>query len=177
VQRSVDDQYGMACKAFSRHSHCLGLSNSLLSEAHIAVAQTDGGMRWHFSHLELVCVVPELGEALKRFVEKDEKLSLADTLNACLEATQEAALETIMKRDETESEAGKAISRNDHEDMLHVIDIVHAAGQTLQKEAIKKFADTEIRMRAEEEAALRGDGDADMTGDQSDEGGTLTVYQ
>lgn len=46
-------------------------------------------------HKSYCDVAPEIGVALKRFVDKDEKQSLNDTFDHILSTTQKAALETL----------------------------------------------------------------------------------
>ena len=46
-------------------------------------------------HRVVCCSAPEIGEALKRFVDKDEKQSLHDTFDHILSTTKQAALEDL----------------------------------------------------------------------------------
>lgn len=103
----------------------------------------------------------EIGEALKRFVEKDEKAALSEAYNKILKDTQEAALDDLGKAaggEEAEQVAAEA-AEDEEAAERQVIDAVHAAGQRLQAEAIAKFAEADVRLRLAEEDAGREDPD------------------
>lgn len=113
--------------------------------------------------------VVEIGEALKRFVEKDEKTALSDAYNRILQATQEAALDDLGRA--ADADAGAAADATPEDDDAaerHVIDAVHAAGQRLQAEAIAKFSEADVRLKLAEEGAGAedegADGDENMVG-------------
>lgn len=114
-----------------------------------------------FAMVELGCLVAvvEIGEALKRFVEKDEKSALSEAYNKILKDTQEAALDDLGKAaagNEDEPAVGDAADAEDAAER-QVIDAVHAAGRRLQAEAIAKFAEADVRLRLAEQDAQRED--------------------
>lgn len=106
----------------------------------------------------------EIGEALKRFVEKDERSALSDAYNKILKDTQEAALDDLGKSvalEGQEAVAAEGAAEGDEAAERQVIDAVHAAGQRLQAEAIAKFAEADVRLRLAEEEIGREDAAAE----------------
>ena len=96
------------------------------------------------------CVATELGEALKRFVEKDDKASIADAFNATLKATQAAAMDDLTEQAQTQmqdvenaAEGDEAPAADDDANTMRMaaIDIVSKAGKRLLKESETKFAE------------------------------------
>jgi hypothetical protein len=114
----------------------------------------------------------ELGEALKRFVEKDEKTSIAETFAATLTATQKAAMVELKADDIAEdAELNDAQLAQQTVDALqmHVIETVSKAGKQLQEQANSKYASLKTAKGAAA-AALTQDQEQGDRGDGTDGG-------
>jgi hypothetical protein len=109
----------------------------------------------------LACAAPELGDALKKFVEKDEKTSLADAYNSALKATEDAAIADLTVPEATAADGAAEDREPDAEDVEfeRIVDSVSAAGKRLQAVAEAKFADGDARLRsAARDSARREEG-------------------
>ena len=115
----------------------------------------------------IICgAAEELGEALKKFVEKEEKTSIADAFNKSLTATQAAAMVDLTQQEDAEAQAAAGADDGLHnvpqtaEAMaLHVSDTVSKAAKKLQADARVKYADgaSQAAARLQEEAGAEAE--------------------
>jgi hypothetical protein len=114
---------------------------------------------------------PELGDALKRFVEKDERMSLADTYNVAIAATQAAAIAELTAPVASAADGVTEDKEPDGDDveLKRVVHSVSTAGRRLQAQASAKFADGDARLRSAQNVAQREAKDGAQAGTAQDD--------
>jgi hypothetical protein len=150
---------GLASHTRGSNARCChpSVRNNAVQQPH---ALCDKGREFRCKHLNeagssLVHrgAAPEIGEALKRFVDKDEKTSLHDAFDNILEATQKAALEDLVEAGEVGHQAAGAGPRgakdapDEEEEHRRIVDAVHAAGKRLQAEVEARLAGESLSER------------------------------